>query len=39
MEVTLSAALNDSHTAIAVLEYTNVIEISKTRQSNFDYLV
>ena len=39
MEVSLSAALNDSHAAIAVLEYTNVIEISKTRQSNFDYLV
>ena len=39
LEVTLSAALATSHTAIALLEYMNVIDISKTRQSSFDYLV
>jgi len=39
LDVTLSAALEDSHTVLAVLEYSNVIDISKTRQPNFDYLV
>jgi hypothetical protein len=39
LDVTLKASLTASHTLIAVLEYSNVIDISKTRQVNFDYLV
>ena len=39
MEVSFSAAMNTSHTALAILEYMNVIEINKTRQSSYDYLV
>jgi hypothetical protein len=39
LDVTLKASLTASHTLIAVLEYSNVIDISKTRQANFDYLV
>ena len=39
MEVSFSAAMNTSHTALAILEYMNVIEINKTRQSSFDYIV